>query len=595
MSFYGSVYYQLIDTFYKVLISNNGLNGIEFPAELNTDDQTMRAYGRKGVLELETGNRWVTFTQEVDEENNTLKYVLWHNAPVAEGSDGNFDSFCLQPDDLVIPEGTENYIELQPGQYFTSQKFKYDNAGHIVPETDEVTIYKLPISEVEQAIGEYDISKGTIAVRLDNIETTIGDYDDGVPEDDDGTTLPRTIAGDLVTLDKRATKVEDLFGSDDKEMENPIEGAANVFFKSPYIYGYGDKNQLKSFADAFGSIDEVCIQVLGGIADTTDDKVENHRTISNSIIRINTGLGDLQSHVGNLDRLVENLGNISDDHETRLDGHDNKIQSIESTIATMQQTDTNLQNQINTTNTNLSSLDGRVVELGNTLNAKDTNLQNQINANDTDIENLQAKDKSLDAEIAGLKARDEAFDTDSQAIHSSIEGLVEADLEINGRINSLSSDYNSHKSAVESYMSTSSSLHSSVSNNISALQKDLYGAEKIFATAQEISDVYETKSAAADFATSVSTTYATIQSLNEYKDAVATSYANKTEFEESKTAIEELSGLVTTLSERVAALEAEIKVLKGEDTEAPGNGEEPETPENGEEPDVSNGDEVTTE
>ena len=74
MSFYGSVYYQLIDTFYKVVLRNKGIENTEF---LNSEKNPAewlesQAVGRKGVFGFDTGNRWINLNtySETDDDNN---------------------------------------------------------------------------------------------------------------------------------------------------------------------------------------------------------------------------------------------------------------------------------------------------------------------------------------------------------------------------------------------------------------------------------------------------------------------------------------------------------------------------------------------
>jgi hypothetical protein len=78
MSFYGSTYFQLIDTFYKILIKNKGNDAVTFPANLEANEHASQASGRKGILEFGTGNRWIYATKE---DGNPNSYVFWHAAP----------------------------------------------------------------------------------------------------------------------------------------------------------------------------------------------------------------------------------------------------------------------------------------------------------------------------------------------------------------------------------------------------------------------------------------------------------------------------------------------------------------------------------
>lgn len=101
MSFYGSIYYQLVDAFHRMLVRNAGLEKVTFPEEENVPigetEIIYRAPGRQGTVNLQTGNRWITFTKEgykkADETGNDKvagvidsekPYTIWHSAPDAE-------------------------------------------------------------------------------------------------------------------------------------------------------------------------------------------------------------------------------------------------------------------------------------------------------------------------------------------------------------------------------------------------------------------------------------------------------------------------------------------------------------------------------
>ena len=69
MSFYGSVYYQLIDTFYKAVLRNKGKNKNTF-VDINTipDEFESKAIGRKGVFGFDSGNKWINLNVVSEEK-----------------------------------------------------------------------------------------------------------------------------------------------------------------------------------------------------------------------------------------------------------------------------------------------------------------------------------------------------------------------------------------------------------------------------------------------------------------------------------------------------------------------------------------------
>jgi hypothetical protein len=99
MSFYGSVYYQMIDTFYKVVVKNSGLTSPAFH-NASAGDISTQAIGRKGVFGLDTGNKWLSFSKDVAADGTSV-YKIWHNKP--DSKSGGSPAYGLQ---LIATEST---------------------------------------------------------------------------------------------------------------------------------------------------------------------------------------------------------------------------------------------------------------------------------------------------------------------------------------------------------------------------------------------------------------------------------------------------------------------------------------------------------
>lgn len=93
MSFYGSIYYQLVDAFNRLWFSNQGKDSIIFPGEdklvnpnpaegVPEDTFEYHSPGRQGVIDLKSGNRWIVFTQ--NEEDKSFK--IWHREADTESN-----------------------------------------------------------------------------------------------------------------------------------------------------------------------------------------------------------------------------------------------------------------------------------------------------------------------------------------------------------------------------------------------------------------------------------------------------------------------------------------------------------------------------
>lgn len=191
MSFYGSVYYQLIDTFYKIIVKNSGSKTYNFNTALLNPEGTAPedivespAIGRKGVFSLDSGNYWINFSKN----NNTLEaapYKIWHSPantnptsilPVG-GLKIETDNYIITEDtagnetSIVDKEGNEliegeNYIQLQDHEFIRTYNTQYDEAGHIIDEKTESILYRLP--------------KANVNARVDRMETILGQPSEGL-------------------------------------------------------------------------------------------------------------------------------------------------------------------------------------------------------------------------------------------------------------------------------------------------------------------------------------------------------------------------------------------------------------------------------
>lgn len=193
MSFYGSVYYQLIDTFYKIVIKNGGDSTFTFNPtdnQINPSDTELKdiiesaAIGRKGVFSLDSGNYWINFSR-ADDVDEIAPYKIWHSEPHNDeetrkrvsGWDIETEEYESIKDDYgyetsVVLKGTdtpliegEDYIQLKEHEFLRIYPTHYDEAGHIIGETSESILYRLPsvniserLSALEGMIGEPKIA-----------------------------------------------------------------------------------------------------------------------------------------------------------------------------------------------------------------------------------------------------------------------------------------------------------------------------------------------------------------------------------------------------------------------------------------------------
>ena len=181
MSFYGSIYYQLVDAIYKIIVKNKGQNTITFPAEdIIADEEVYRAPGRQGIFSLDAGNRWLLFTKDnfkMDDkgeyvldsngekilvEDNENPFTIWHNAPDVENcapihglkkvenmyyaAADNFDLDEIV--DRVIPAG--GLVEGARLVIDVTEKIENDNGEEEEVVTQKVYEYKLNDNQLLQ-------------------------------------------------------------------------------------------------------------------------------------------------------------------------------------------------------------------------------------------------------------------------------------------------------------------------------------------------------------------------------------------------------------------------------------------------------------
>lgn len=446
MSFYGSVYYQLVDTFYKVLTKNAGLKSTAFPEELTTNDQEFRAIGRKGILKLTTGNRWINFTQ--DENNN---FILWHG-----NADADNASPILAYEHLAAekPEDVE-ITEINPGDYFSAYTAKYDKAGHIVPSSVKKSYFKVPISETEEAIGELQEDVQSL------YDTT-----------EEHTQKITTAQSDINVLKK-------IYGED-------IWGHTGKFFNNAF--------SEETFPGAFGSIDSIRTAIFGE---------GSKKTVSEAIIALNQKDKEIDDQIAVINELNRRQGDAIDgavekakqatekntEQDKTLQTHGEKIQALEQGSATINQTllslgtkDSELQNSIATlksqSETKDSTLENTISQNKSTLDAKDAELEgsiatlrSQVQTKNSELtDSISTLTNSVNSKESALKQKITALEQVDTEIKKDIASLQSQDTNINEQIQSLNETLSSKE---ESIISSFQEADSTITGQIDGLNKTI--------------------------------------------------------------------------------------------------------------------------
>ena len=162
MSFYGSIYYQLVDAFNRLWFRNQGKDGVTFPKledlvnqnppeGVPADTFEYHSPGRQGVIHMKTGNRWITFTQDPDDHS----FKLWHMD--ADGTDViQGHGFCYIPNMYygiaVGKEGAQEAIDRILLE--TADKFEAEGkVFELVPDT------RIVLKSAIEENNEYEIYK----------------------------------------------------------------------------------------------------------------------------------------------------------------------------------------------------------------------------------------------------------------------------------------------------------------------------------------------------------------------------------------------------------------------------------------------------
>ena len=346
MSFYGSIYYELVDTFYKVLVHNSGQSNLTFPAAADVkNEQTLMAIGRKGVLDVDSGNRWIKLTANPD----TTKYVMWHEKPDETDveSVASFTRLDKAPED-VTP------INLYAGDVIQVSSFDYDKAGHTAKS--EIQYYKLPTSTVEADIVSLKSAVGNIKdiypskttedeeneEDVKNIGKAIGDIESYRLIMGDGHEQ-ETICTSLTSLNAITKTIgsvtDDIYDGFvwDRTLTESFGNLRTVF---PTEY------ETKSLCDAIGNVELLTdvdnnpltivsainktkgdIEAVAGNVTVTNIAVEAHeKTIESlqlSIQAYETRIADLEAKVASLES-----------YKTLVEGYEGRIAAIEAQLQT---------------------------------------------------------------------------------------------------------------------------------------------------------------------------------------------------------------------------------------------------------------------
>ena len=367
MSFYGSVYYQLIDTFYKAVLRNKGKNKNTF-VDINTipDEFESKAIGRKGVFGFDSGNKWINLnvvSEEKPDSNELYSiYEIYHGAPDAAARH-QADGFKVRLDDSTLNSRTDEsgVIQLNYFDEFETSENRYDDAGHI--SSTEKKIYRLPKPEVND--------------RVTKLEQLVGLPDDKRSDTDDKTTEGIPLENlynyveenydDITTLENYIgdwSKVVSMWSSGGKWAPTIANTIGNL--ESMYESAVDRYSNHKTFAEIIGKLSVLANKINDGNFISLIDAIKkesdrldslgvtvetNRQSAADAAIGLNALIGEpldrnsVYDHIEDIYKNIDNVENILnwDARPTttvsgELDSHNLRIKNLEDYRTTLDNT-----------------------------------------------------------------------------------------------------------------------------------------------------------------------------------------------------------------------------------------------------------------
>ena len=479
MSFYGSIYYQLVDAFNRIWITNKGKEEVAFPEEEKIEEKfEYHSPGRQGVIGLNSGNRWISFTGEAD---NT--FTIWHNSANGEMLVPDYGFYRIDNMHYVIPEEEETALEaiervidpnnivpgcrallpigtngnsqlyesyvyeitgwkkeehitdekftiLSPDDFFvTTQKSEVDEAGHVIPGTSH--LYKMPKSDVSEQIEKLweSVEKNNELDEkqqksIDQHEQYVGDWSANrgysfAQYDEEGNPTENhwvpTISMAIGNMIELITgEPGDIYNQN--YWKNKDVNLVRVIGNLTELYTDFSKD------DKFGLTDESKL--------TDVNLIKAILYLKNEIVAANTAeIKDHDELIGNLARDTNRLDDENDAQDLAIIALQEKDLAIDNDIALLKEEDVKIYAKIveekNALIAEDSRIDGRIDDLTKTVSDHNTTSQQAHNQLREDLtkqgENLTEK---INNDIAGAsKTINERIDSEIDTVNEKIDAI----------------------------------------------------------------------------------------------------------------------------------------------------------------------------
>ena len=518
MSFYGSVYYQLIDTFYKIIVKNSGDTNYEFNNDLinpsGTEDKDIiesPAVGRKGEILLDSGNYWINFSKSADVEN-IAPYKIWHSpanpnptkdSPVGglhverkyviEKNTAGDEVSITDPDTGHVMEEDKDYIQLQDSEFIRTYNAQYDEAGHVIDGKTQSILYRLP--------------KANINERIDKLEGLVGEPTEGLefprPEITKEEIEKLVAAGEEYTGEDFILSLTDYAEKNFEDIKLLEEYVGDwskshgmyTFLKTPIAEWIGNIDDLygsqssyflhhsdKTLIDLIGNVAEMWKKYNrdGSLISIADALIEIYNKVDDTIEQHNTDLEDMRKTTNNIQYIIGNP--IKDDGTNKpyiysyldqLDkalnnaiedsiGRDNALEEyiddeIQTTTVGYQNADAELKEYVNARDDEINqALDEAEQNLSTAISEAKQELTSLVGSTKTELNNNITKlDEDLSKDISDLAKRlDDADAAINQNISDHISVVAEGLNAINGRIDGVVKTHDDDDAAIWAALGT---------------------------------------------------------------------------------------------------------------------------------------------
>ena len=562
MSFYGSTYFQLIDTFYKILVKNKGGVTVNDPV---IDNWASQASGRKGILEFGTGNRWIYAVQDA---NNPNSYIFQH----ARAGGENLTKQEFAGGLRSIPPG-ETYTILTPGSFIKAPQFEYDEAGHIAISND--VYYQMPISETEQAIEDLQNKVGVSAEEAsDGTSTGLFAAVDGINDH------LNDVEDKIDQTQEELGDYRDLFPTTYWNTNNNFFGAFGDMEDLRQEF-FDDRSSSKTLAEGIITFKQYAENMIAGNLELLQGQQKLINVNTNDIKTLNTEVEALKAKDTAIDVITESLqtqitanksacdSNLSaeaaraKEAESRIEGlitaevkratdEESRIEGlITAEVKRAKDEESRIEGLVSNNTNSISTLTTAVNDNKSAAESVATGLSNRITALETNSATsaaLNAVNEVVEQNTGAITTLDNRVTQVNENVSSAIDAV---DKRVDLLNNTMTTQGNTLANKADS--STVTTLETKVDNNKKttdealATKADKTAVEALQTTVTELAGTVSNKANQSELNTlsELVNTKASTDALSEANAKIAVLEAQN----------EELRGLIAALTARVDALE----------------------------------------